>query len=95
MSRKMKLRIGARLLKKKVRRSGYSARKRCRFTSDPELAKTIDYKNADLLKMFLTERGKILPARISGTKAKYQRLLTKQIKKSRIMALLPFCAPRE
>jgi small subunit ribosomal protein S18 len=95
MSRKMKLRISARLLKKKVRRSGFSTRKRCRFTSDPELARDLDYKNVDLLKSFLTERAKILPARISGNRARFQRILTKEIKKARIMALLPFCSPRD
>ena len=52
----------------------------------------LDYKNALLLKNFLTERGKILPSRISGACAKHQRLLTKEIKQARIMALLPYTA---
>ncbi len=50
----------------------------------------IDYKDVDLLKKFVSERGKILPRRVTGTSAKYQRKLTRAIKVSRIMALLPF-----
>lgn len=50
----------------------------------------IDYKDVDLLKKFVTERGKILPRRITGLTAKQQRDLTKSIKRARILALLPF-----
>ena len=50
----------------------------------------IDYKDVDLLRKFITERGKILPRRISGLTAKQQRDLTAAIKRARIMALLPF-----
>ncbi|MBV8885743.1 MAG: 30S ribosomal protein S18 [Chroococcidiopsidaceae cyanobacterium CP_BM_RX_35] len=50
----------------------------------------IDYKDVDLLRKFVTERGKILPRRISGLTAKQQRDLTAAIKRARIMALLPF-----
>lgn len=53
--------------------------------SDP-----IDYKDVDLLKKFITERGKILPRRITGLTAKQQRDLTTAIKRARILALLPF-----
>jgi len=53
--------------------------------SDP-----IDYKDVDLLKKFITERGKILPRRITGLTAKQQRDLTQSIKRARILALLPF-----
>ena len=52
----------------------------------------IDYKNIDLLKMFITEKGKILPRRITGISAYYQKLLKKAIKRARYMALLPFAA---
>lgn len=52
----------------------------------------IDYKDLDLLKQFITERGKILPRRISGVSAYYQRRLKKAIKRARHMALLPFVA---
>jgi small subunit ribosomal protein S18 len=50
----------------------------------------IDYKDLDLLKKFITERGKILPRRITGLTAKQQRDLTDAVKKARILALLPF-----
>lgn len=53
--------------------------------SDP-----IDYKDVELLKKFITERGKILPRRITGLTAKQQRDLTQAIKRARILALLPF-----
>lgn len=50
----------------------------------------IDYKDVDLLRKFITERGKILPRRITGLTAKQQRALTRSIKRARILALLPF-----
>jgi small subunit ribosomal protein S18 len=50
----------------------------------------VDYKQYDKLRRFITERGKILPRRISGNCAKHQRQLTRAIKRARIMALLPF-----
>lgn len=53
---------------------------------------TIDYKDVPRLRKYITERGKILPRRISGNCAKHQRSLTLAIKRSRIMALLPFTA---
>jgi small subunit ribosomal protein S18 len=63
-------------------------RKVCYFTSKG--ITHIDYKDVDLLKKFISERGKILPRRVTGTRAKYQRKLTVAIKRSRQMALLPF-----
>jgi len=90
MGKKIKLRISSRLLKKKARRASFSSQKQCRFRDKPELVREIDYKNADFLKNFLTERGKILPARISGTSTRYQRLIAREIKKARTMALLPY-----
>ena len=50
----------------------------------------IDYKDVDLLKRFISERGKILPRRVTGTSAKNQRMLTVAIKRARVMGLLPF-----
>ena len=50
----------------------------------------IDYKDVELLKRYISEKGKILPRRVTGTCAKYQRLLTVAIKRARIMGLLPF-----
>jgi small subunit ribosomal protein S18 len=51
---------------------------------------TVDYKEATRLRRFITERGKLLPRRISGNCAKHQRQLTTAVKRARIMALLPF-----
>ncbi len=90
MVKKIKLRMSDRLLKKKARRASFATRKACRFSENPELVKEIDYKNIDFLRQFLSERGKILPARISGTSTRYQRLISCEIKKARMMALLPY-----
>ncbi len=72
------------------RRGGmsYHRRKVCRFCADSTLA--IDYKDHKMLRLFTTERGKIVPRRISGNCAKHQRKLTVEIKKARNIALLPF-----
>jgi len=71
-------------------RQGRKGRRRkvCYFTVNK--ITYIDYKDVDLLKRFISERGKILPRRVTGTSAKYQRQLTKAIKRSRQMALLPY-----
>ena len=58
--------------------------------ADKKLAATLDYKNVDLLKRFITDRGKIVPRRISGVSAPFQRKLTREIKRARSIALLPF-----
>ena len=63
-------------------------RKVCYFTQN-KMTK-IDFKDVDLLKKFITDRGKILPLRVTGTSAKYQRMLAFAIKRARHMALLPF-----
>ena len=63
-------------------------RKVCFFTANG--ITRIDYKDVDLLKRFVSERGKILPRRVTGTSAKYQRKLTVAIKRARQMALLPY-----
>lgn len=92
MVKKIKLKISNRLNKKRTRRGQRSGAKQCRFTDNPEMVRQIDYKNADFLRAFLTERGKILPARISGTSARYQRMLACEIRKARSMALLSYTA---
>jgi len=92
MARKVKLKISTRLLRKKTRRGAFTGAKHCRFCANDEAIAQLDYKNATLLKSFITERGKILPSRISGTCAKHQRALTAQIKNARILALLPYTA---
>jgi small subunit ribosomal protein S18 len=66
----------------------YHRRKVCRFCADTSLQ--IDYKDSKNLKYFITERGKIIPRRISGTCARHQRTLTLAIKRARAIALLPF-----
>jgi small subunit ribosomal protein S18 len=66
----------------------FRRRKFCRFTA--EGVKQIDYKNIDVLKEYINENGKIIPARITGTKAHYQRQLSVAIKRARFLALLPF-----
>ena len=75
--------------KKKKRGGGlFKRRKFCRFTA--EGVKQIDYKDIEVLKEFIGENGKIIPARITGTKARYQRQLSTAIKRARLLALLPY-----
>ena len=73
---------------KKYRRGRNKRRKVCYFTVNK--IEYIDYKDVELLRKFISERGKILPRRVTGTKAKYQRMLTVAIKRARQMALLPY-----
>lgn len=63
-------------------------RKFCRFSA--EGASEIDYKDLDTLKQYISETGKIVPSRITGTKAKYQRQLATAIKRARFLALLQY-----
>jgi small subunit ribosomal protein S18 len=60
----------------------------CRFTA--EGIKQIDYKDIALLKGFISENGKIVPSRITGTKARFQRQLSVAIKRARFLSLLPY-----
>jgi small subunit ribosomal protein S18 len=69
-------------------RSFSRRRKFCRFTA--EGVKLIDYKDLATLKQYITETGKIVPSRITGTKAFYQRQLASAIKRARYLALLPY-----
>ena len=66
----------------------FRRRKFCRFTAAG--VKKIDYKDLDTLKGYITETGKIVPSRITGTKARYQRQLATAIKRARYLALLPY-----
>lgn len=72
------------------RRGGMRRKKVCQFCADK--TETIDYKDVEKLKKYVTERGKILPKRITGTCAVHQREVTRAIKRARIVALLPYTA---
>ena len=74
--------------KKRSTKMGFRRRKVCRFCVDK--VKDIDYKNTDRLSRFITERGKILPSRISGTCAGHQRCLARAIRRARAIALVPY-----
>ena len=68
----------------------------CPFKEDPELIKKINYKEHKFLRKFITDQGKIIPAHVTGVSAKYQRMITKEIKRARVLALLPFVVdPRQ
>ncbi|MDR1849487.1 MAG: 30S ribosomal protein S18 [Zoogloeaceae bacterium] len=75
--------------KKKRRGNGlFKRRKFCRFTA--EKVEQIDYKDVEVLKEYIQENAKIMPARLTGTKAGYQRQLSAAIKRARFLALLPY-----
>jgi small subunit ribosomal protein S18 len=66
----------------------FRRKKYCRFTAEKIVE--IDYKDLNLLKAYVSESGKIVPSRITGTKARYQRQLTTAVKRARYLALLPY-----
>ena len=66
----------------------FKRKKFCRFTA--EKVEWIDYKDIDILKDFITEQGKVIPARLTGTRARYQRQLGTAIRRARFLALLPY-----
>lgn len=66
----------------------FRRRKFCRFTAED--TKEIDYKDINTLRSYITETGKIVPSRITGTKARYQRQLVRAIKRARFLSLLPY-----
>jgi small subunit ribosomal protein S18 len=72
------------------KRSGIRRKKICQFCADK--AENIDYKDVEKLRKYVTDRGKILPKRITGTCAIHQRDVTNAIKRARIVALLPYTA---
>lgn len=78
------------LVRKRRSPESSNKRKQCPFTAGG--VSTIDYKDVELLSQFVTERGKIIPRRITGVSAHYQKLLAAAIKRARHMALLPFVA---
>lgn len=69
-------------------RQNSKKRKFCRFSA--EQFAEIDYKDVGLLKDYISETGKIIPARVTGTSAKFQRMLTTAIKRARFLALIPY-----
>lgn len=69
-------------------RQQFRRRKFCRFTADN--VQEIDYKDLNILKQYVGESGKIVPSRITGTKAKYQRQLATAVKRARFLSLLPY-----
>ncbi len=84
----------ARVFKKKDDKKNNSSRqlfkrrKFCRFTA--EKIAEVDYKDLNILKEFVSENGKLIPARITGTKARYQRQLSTAVKRARFLALMPY-----
>ena len=87
MAFKPKSKLGAKRKDDKGR-SLFKRRKFCRFTA--EKIAEVDYKDVEILKDFITENAKIMPARITGTKTGYQRQLSTAIKRARFLALLPY-----
>lgn len=71
-----------------VKRKNFITKKKCRFCSNSEL--NIDYKDYEILKKLIAESGKILSRRFTGSCAKHQRQIAREIKKARFMALLPY-----
>ena len=71
-----------------ARKRGFARRKVCRFCADKNIP--VDYKDPATLKHFITDRGKIIPRRISGNCAKHQRKIATAVKRSRMIALMPF-----
>jgi len=69
-------------------RQQFRRRKFCRFTAENTVE--IDYKDLNILKQYIGESGKIVPSRITGTKAKYQRQLSTAVKRARFLSLLPY-----
>ncbi len=74
--------------KRSSRNNLFKRRKFCRFTVD-KIAE-VDYKDVNILKEFISENGKLIPARITGTKTRYQRQLSAAVKRARFLALMPY-----
>ena len=77
-------------VKRKSYNGGMHRKKVCQFCADKTIA--VDYKDVETLKKYITERGKILPRRVTGACTMHQRHITRAIKRARIVALLPFDA---
>ncbi len=81
---------GPKKAKRNHKRTGFLKKRVCRFCVDK--VEAIDYKDISRLIKFVTERGKIVPSRVSGTCAKHQRKLAQAVKRARYLALLPYTA---
>ena len=88
MAFKPKSKTNAKRKDDKGRNNLFKRRKFCRFTA--EKIEQVDYKDVEILKDFITENAKIMPARITGTRTGYQRQLSTAIKRARFLALLPY-----
>ncbi|MFH1062589.1 MAG: 30S ribosomal protein S18 [Candidatus Omnitrophota bacterium] len=86
----MLMRKKGKMLKKPSKRTVLFKKKVCRFCIDK--ADKVDYKDVSKLVKFISERGKIVPSRVSGTCSKHQRKLAQAIKRARFIALLPYAA---
>ena len=73
---------------KDARKRGFARRKVCRFCADKKIG--IDYKDPQLLKYFITDRGKLVPRRLTGNCAKHQREIATAVNRARMIALMPF-----
>ena len=69
-------------------KGGFTRRKLCRFCGDEAL--TIDYKNTQMIRSFVTERGKLIPRRINGNCSRHQRTVALAVRRARMIALVPF-----
>ena len=76
--------------KRRRKKNVFRRRKYCKFTADG--IEYIDFKDVNLLKQYVPERGKVLPRRISGTSSRHQRMLARAIKRARHLALLPYAS---
>ncbi|MBK6639178.1 MAG: 30S ribosomal protein S18 [Rhodocyclaceae bacterium] len=88
MAFKPKGKAGLKKKDDKGRNNLFKRRKFCRFTA--EKIEHVDYKDVEILKDFITENAKIMPARITGTRTGYQRQLSTAIKRARFLALMPY-----
>ena len=77
-------------MEKRPQRGGIRRKKVCQFCADTN--KAVDYKDVDTLRHYITERGKILPRRVTGTCAMHQRAINTAVKRARVIALLPYQA---
>ncbi len=91
MSVKGRLRAKARKKARKAKKKGFGRKKVCRFCADSNIL--VDYKDTKVLRVFVAESGKLIPARISGNCAKHQRQVSLAVKRARQLAFMPYTPP--